>query len=36
VVSTRVWREVAPADAFLDVDTPEDADRAGIDTSRLA
>jgi molybdopterin-guanine dinucleotide biosynthesis protein A len=36
VVSSDVWREVAPADAFLDVDTRDDADRAGIDMSRLA
>jgi molybdopterin-guanine dinucleotide biosynthesis protein A len=36
VVSTHVWRGVAPADAFLDVDTRDDADRAGIDMSRLA
>jgi molybdenum cofactor guanylyltransferase len=35
VVSERTWREVAPPDAFADVDTPEDAARLGIDLAAL-
>jgi molybdenum cofactor guanylyltransferase len=30
-----VWRAVAPPDAFVDVDTPEDAARLGIDLTGL-
>jgi hypothetical protein len=30
------WRTVAPADAFDDVDTREDAERLGVDLGRLA
>ena len=36
VVPERVWRAVAPADAFADVDTPNDAARMGIDLPGLA
>jgi molybdopterin-guanine dinucleotide biosynthesis protein A len=35
VLPEQTWRSVAPADAFVDVDTPSDADRVGIDMSRL-
>jgi molybdopterin-guanine dinucleotide biosynthesis protein A len=35
VIPEASWREVAPADAFDDVDTPEDAARLGIDLRRL-
>jgi molybdenum cofactor guanylyltransferase len=35
VVPEAVWRTVAPADAFSDIDTPEDATRFGIDLSGL-
>jgi molybdopterin-guanine dinucleotide biosynthesis protein A len=35
VIPEAAWREVAPADAFDDVDTPEDAARLGIDLRRL-
>jgi molybdopterin-guanine dinucleotide biosynthesis protein A len=35
VVPMHVWRRVAPPDAFVDVDTRDDADRVGIDPSRL-
>ena len=35
VLSEQEWRGVATADAFVDVDTPDDADRVGIDMSRL-
>jgi hypothetical protein len=35
VITEVAWREVAPADAFDDLDTPEDAARLGIDLRRL-
>jgi molybdopterin-guanine dinucleotide biosynthesis protein A len=35
VLREDVWRAVAPADAFDDVDTPGDAQRLGIDLGRL-
>jgi molybdopterin-guanine dinucleotide biosynthesis protein A len=35
VLGEHEWRAVAPADAFVDVDTPTDADRVGIDVGRL-
>jgi molybdenum cofactor guanylyltransferase len=35
VVPMHVWRTVAPPDAFVDVDTRDDADHVGIDRSRL-
>ncbi len=35
VIREAAWRKVAPADAFDDVDTPEDAARLGIDVRRL-
>jgi molybdopterin-guanine dinucleotide biosynthesis protein A len=35
VVTEQEWRRVAPTDAFVDVDTRADADRVGIDLSRL-
>jgi molybdopterin-guanine dinucleotide biosynthesis protein A len=36
VVPESVWREVSPVDAFVDVDTPEDARGLGIDLPGLA
>jgi molybdopterin-guanine dinucleotide biosynthesis protein A len=36
VVPEVAWRAVAPADAFADVDTPEDAAGLGIDLTGLA
>jgi molybdopterin-guanine dinucleotide biosynthesis protein A len=36
VVQPQEWRAVVPSDTFLDVDTPTDAERLGIELPRLA
>jgi hypothetical protein len=33
VIHESEWQDVAPADAFVDIDTPADAARLGIDLS---
>jgi molybdopterin-guanine dinucleotide biosynthesis protein A len=35
IVPMPMWRTVAPSDAFVDIDTRDDADRVGIDPRRL-